>query len=96
MRRDVILRQLRSQSDRLHALGVVELSLFGSVARDAATDKSDVDLLVTFSPGPFWSRYNQVLDLLEEMLQCRVDLVPKEDLKPLLRARVEAEALRVA
>ena len=46
MKRDEVIRLLRAQ--RTHLLqqyGVQSLMLFGSVARDTATQSSDVDLL---------------------------------------------------
>ena len=96
MNRDRAVQQLRAVANELHGLGVEELSLFGSVARNEGGPASDLDLMLVLSPGPFWGRYNKVLDLLESRLRTRIDLVPKADLKPQLRAQIEAEAIRVA
>ena len=47
MRRDEVIRRLQALRDELaDRYGVKTLSLFGSVARDEATEQSDVDLLV--------------------------------------------------
>ncbi len=46
MRRDDAIARLRAARDRLSALGVRHLYLYGSVARDDATTDSDVDILV--------------------------------------------------
>ena len=48
MKRDEVLKILADQRDTLKAFSVKSLSLFGSVARDEATEASDVDLLVEF------------------------------------------------
>ena len=46
LNRDQILRLLRTHSANLKArFGVVDLVLFGSFARDEATEHSDVDIL---------------------------------------------------
>jgi len=46
MQRDDALRLLRERREQLHELGVGQLFLYGSVARNQARDDSDVDLLV--------------------------------------------------
>jgi predicted nucleotidyltransferase len=43
---------LRENRERLVALGVVHAWLFGSVARDAATSESDIDVMVDLDEGP--------------------------------------------
>jgi uncharacterized protein len=52
MRRDEALRRLRENRESLAALGVVHAWLFGSIARDAATSKSDIGLMVDLDEGP--------------------------------------------
>lgn len=75
--------------------GVVELALFGSHARDEATDQSDVDILVRFD-GPATSRsYFGVQFYIEDLLGRRVDLVTDKALRPEFRPYVEREALNV-
>ena len=46
MRSADVLRLLAEHRDELERLGVASLTLFGSVARDEAGPRSDVDLLV--------------------------------------------------
>lgn len=73
---------------------VLELSVFGSVARGEADDASDVDLLVSFERGAKATLFT-LADLqseLAELLRRPVDLVPKEGLKPAIRGEVLAEA----
>ena len=49
MNRDEVLDVLREHKATLaQRFGVSELALFGSFARDQATDDSDVDILVRF------------------------------------------------
>ena len=75
--------------------GVTELALFGSFARDQATDGSDVDILVRFD-GPATSRsYFGVQFYIEDLLGRRVDLVTEKALRSELRPYVEREALNV-
>jgi len=50
MQRDKALATLRDNRRRLAEHGVSRVAVFGSVARDEATDASDVDVLVEFRP----------------------------------------------
>ncbi len=71
---------------------VEALEVFGSYVRGEQTKKSDVDLLVTFvSPYSLW----ELIDLerfLRRKLGVRVDLVPKDGVKPALKERILSEA----
>lgn len=51
MRRDEVLTVLAANRERLQAMSVDRLSVFGSVARDEARAGSDVDILVECTPG---------------------------------------------
>lgn len=89
---EAVERLLASQRE-LRALGVQRLALFGSVLRDEARADSDVDLLVQFLPGTkTFDRFLAVLDLLEERLGRRVELVTTEALSPFIGPRILAEA----
>ena len=76
--------------------GVRDLSVFGSVARDEAGEGSDVDVLVDFDGPATFDGFMGLRALLEDTLRVRVDLVTRSALRPRLKARIEAEARRVA
>jgi len=73
------------------AHGVKNLRVFGSVARGQDRPDSDVDLLVDLPPGLGLFGLGRVQAELEAILGTQVDLVPAQDLKPGVRARVEHE-----
>ena len=75
--------------------GVTRLALFGSTARDAARDESDVDILVAFDGPATSERYFGVQFYLEDLLGCPVDLVTEKALRPELRPFIEEEAVHV-
>ncbi len=78
-------------------LGVVKLSLFGSVAREEAVEDSDIDLAVIFAEGPrgfaHLERKDRIKERLEEMLGRHVDLI--EEPSPARRVQQEIDRDRV-
>ena len=96
MQRDEVLQRLGERRDELKELGVNSLALFGSIARDEAGPVSDVDLLVEFNRPVGLLRFVRVQRYLARLLQCRVDLVTLDALKPKMRQRVLAEAVHAA
>ena len=96
MSRQEVLSTLQAQQAVLHArFGVARLALFGSVARDEAGQDSDVDLLVEFDRPIGLFRFLELQNHLEGLLGCGVDLGTPQSLKPRIRDRVLAEAVRV-
>jgi predicted nucleotidyltransferase len=73
------------------AHGIQNLRVFGSVARCEDHPGSDVDLLADLPPGLSLFGLGRVEAELEDILGSRVDLIPADDLKPGVRARVERD-----
>jgi predicted nucleotidyltransferase len=94
MRRDEALRRLAEHRDELAAMGAGSLSLFGSVARDEARPDSDVDILIELNRPMDLFDLGRIQVRLEEIMDCRVDLVMPDSLRPRLRTRVLEEAVR--
>ena len=88
---------MRPMEPELRRQGLSALFLFGSVARDEASDASDIDLLFDVPADVRFSLFDQarIQSELADALDAGVDLVPIEALKPSMRARVEAEMVRV-
>lgn len=70
-----------------------DVRVFGSVVRGQNSEASDVDLLVNTRPGCSLLDLGGLLEDLQDLLGCRVDLVTEDGLKPRLRARVLREAV---
>ena len=96
MRRDEVLQTLHQHYHKLvENYGITSLALFGSVAREEATDTSDVDVLVDFGAPPTFDQYMGLKIFLEDLFQRRVDVVTRRALKERVRPFVEKEAVRV-
>ena len=76
--------------------GVRELAVFGSVARNEATEASDLDILVDFDGPATFDRFMGLKLFFEDTFGTKVDLVTRPALKPRIRDRILAEARRVA
>lgn len=96
MNRDEILDTLRAHKPVLaERFGVSGMALFGSFARDQATDSSDVDILVSFGQTPNWRLYFGAQFYLEDLLRRPVDLATCEDLRAEIRPYVERDVISV-
>jgi predicted nucleotidyltransferase len=74
---------------------VKSVEIFGSYARGEQSQKSDLDLLITFSqPYSLWELLD-VKEFLSRKLRLKVNLVPKDSIKPLLKERITQEAVPV-
>jgi predicted nucleotidyltransferase len=96
MDREQVIAVLRGHENELRAAGVVRLSLFGSTARGHQRPDSDVDLLAAFDSARRISLLTAagIEQQISRMLGRSVELVEEGTLKPRVRERVEAEAVR--
>lgn len=96
MKRQQAIGILRRSKLELQArFGVRRLALFGSTARNAARDDSDIDVLVAFDGPATSSRYFGVLFYLEDLFGKPIDLVTDKALRPALRRFIEREQVDV-
>ena len=86
---------VRSKPVLVDRYRVKRLALFGSTARDAATQDSDIDILVSFDGPATSERYFGVQFYLEDQLGNDVDLVTEKSLRAELRPHIEQEAIDV-
>jgi len=88
---------LKCHADAVEALGATSLYLFGSVARDEAKSRSDIDLFIDYDPEGKFSLLELVgiKLLLEEKLGAQVDVTTRDSLHPMLRDDIEQSAVRV-
>jgi uncharacterized protein len=74
---------------------VQSIEIFGSYARGEESQKSDLDLLITFSqPYSLWGLLD-VKEFLSKKLRLKVDLVPKDSIKPMLKEQITQEAIPI-
>lgn len=96
MKKSQVLAILSNSPLDYASYGVKSLFLFSSVARDQASEESDVDILVEFEEIPTFDKYMDFKFHLEDLLSKKVDLVERQLLHPSLRSSVASEAVQIA
>jgi predicted nucleotidyltransferase len=96
MGRADIIAVLKAEASDIKRLGATSLYLFGSVARNEATEQSDVDLFIDYDPEHFsFVELIRLRERLSAVLGRTADLTTREGLHPLLRQEIEASAIKV-
>jgi predicted nucleotidyltransferase len=84
-RRDELRREYR----------IIEIGIFGSYIRGEQKRKSDIDILVKFNEPVSLLDLVGAENYLSELLKIKVDLIPKEDLRPELKDIILKETVYV-
>lgn len=96
MGRDDILAILRDfKQNSAEKYGILEIGIFGSIARDEAREDSDVDICIkTKTPDPFTLVH--IKEEIESRVRKHVDIVRmREKMNPFLKERIEKEGVYV-
>ena len=81
-----IIKTLEINTNKTKRLGVKRIGLFGSYVRNEHTPGSDIDILVEFHKGKkLFDNYMDLKFFLEDLFDCKVDLVLTDALKPDLK-----------
>jgi len=95
MQRTAVITRLKRYKAELNKLGIVGLSLFGSIARDEASRRSDVDLAVTLTPSPrgfaHLERMDRIRERLSEILGCSVDVIEEPAPSPRIQRAIDQD-----
>ena len=94
MNREEVIKILKEHQAEIRGLGARRLGIFGSVARNEGRAQSDLDFLVDLEYKTF-DAYMDLKFFLEDIFQCRVDLVLIDSIKPGLRENILKETVYV-
>ena len=89
-----IIKILRAyKQEHAKQYGIIEIGIFGSVARDEEVESSDVDVLVRIAKPDLFLLAGLKYEL-EELLHRSVDIVAyRENMNPFLKKRIDGEAV---
>lgn len=92
-----VYQQIREKREEILRIaeehGARRVRLFGSVARREARADSDVDFLVELEPGRSLLDHAALMQDLESLLGCPVDVATYRGLRERIRDRVLREAI---
>ena len=90
------IRRLQASAAAFRKAGVKHLYLFGSTARDEASQNSDVDLFFDHEMGAIGLyELMDIKALATGILGTRADMIPRRGLHPVLREKIEASAIPI-
>jgi len=92
---ETVLQTLRQQPNLFEQYHIKTLALFGSTARNQATEHSDLDFLVEFVGASTFDGYMNLNFFLEDLFNKSVDLVTQKSIKSIIRDQVLREAIYV-
>jgi hypothetical protein len=69
--------------------------VFGSVARREQTEQSDIDFLITPKPGCSLLDVGGLLADLQDLFQCKVDVVTEKGIKPRAKESIFRDAIPI-
>jgi len=96
MKQQELIEKIRSVKEVLNReYGIENLALFGSRAREDATESSDVDLVILESRERDYFKRVSAKYFLEKILRHKVDLGYLDAIRPVIRKRIEKEMIRV-
>jgi hypothetical protein len=91
-----IIIKLRSLKPLLRKkYNVKEVMIFGSYIKGREKIGSDLDILISFTRKPSLLKLIELQYFLSEKLNIKVDLVVKDDLKPIIKENILKEAIMI-
>lgn len=83
------------KNDLKSQYGVTRMGIFGSHVRDEVHEDSDIDILVDLDGSIGLMKFVELENYLSKILECKVDLVISENLKPQIRKNIFREVIQV-
>jgi len=91
-----IKNKLMSELPKLaKEFNVKTIEIFGSYTKNVQTEKSDIDILITYTTAPSLIKFIALENYLSNLLQTKVDLIMKNSIKPRLRKNILSESVKI-
>ncbi|SMP08260.1 hypothetical protein SAMN06265339_0601 [Desulfurobacterium pacificum] len=96
MKKEEVIKILQKHRKDIEKFGVKRIGLFGSVARDKANEKSDIDFVVEFGKGKAtFKNFGGLIEFLENLFHREMDILTPEGIKSIriksVRERIKKE-----
>ena len=86
---------MQNKKDLEEKFNVEELSVFGSYARSAQNEESDVDILIDFKEPIGLLKFIELERYLSDLLGVKVELVTRRALKPRIGRQILRELVKI-
>ncbi|MDP2364329.1 MAG: nucleotidyltransferase family protein [Ignavibacteria bacterium] len=91
-----VLKELKSLLPEIKENYFVDsIEVFGSYAINKQSNRSDVDLLVSFTKTPGLLKFIELENFISDKLNLKVDLVMKNSIKPTLKSYILPQAIHI-
>ena len=96
MTKAFILNFLKDHKEEFKSVyGVTKIGLFGSYARNEATQSSDIDIAVEIESKNSFRSFFSLLNYLKKNLNANIDLGIESSIKPILKESIMKEMIYV-
>lgn len=98
LKKDDIIKLFSNSKKKLEdKYGFKTIFLYGSFAKDQATEKSDVDIAVEVFDDAYktWDNFIYAKEELKKMTGHEIDLVYVDSLNPIIKDEVEKDFIRI-
>ena len=98
MKRDEIVAKLQEKKEYfVQKYGIEIIGLFGSYARGEEKKESDIDILYVYKGTKHLGLFGllKMIDELENLFHKKVDLIPFEKLKPIVKESAKKDMINV-
>ena len=94
MKKEEVIRILKENMEDIKKFGVKRIGIFGSVVRDEAGEKSDIDFVVEFEKGKKdFDNFISLVFYLEKLFGRKVDLLTPESISPYIKKYIMEEII---
>ena len=88
---DEVIGKIKSQYPYLSSeFGIKRIGVFGSVAKQADTDQSDIDLVIEFD-RPIGLKFMSLAEYMEKLFGRKVDILTKDGIRNIRVKRVSKD-----
>ncbi|NPV02973.1 MAG: nucleotidyltransferase family protein [Brevinematales bacterium] len=92
MNREEILSILHAHRGELRELGLKRIGVFGSSARNEASEDSDIDMMAEFEQDKLsYRNYMKLYDFLIEITRRKIDLLTPGGVSPYIKPYIDKE-----
>ena len=94
--KDNVIKTIQNHKSKLSDFGVSRIGLFGSYVRNEQTSRSDIDILVDFSPEKEnYDNYMALYDYMENLFNRKIEIVTVKGLSQYIGQQILKEVAYV-